>query len=317
MLASRRDGATLAAGVFIGAAPLWLYNLTTGGTLIAFGRNALVTEHGVNNLNIVANLWAALGSFAVLLDGRYFWFLGKQLANSANIVIFTVSALACALLERRQPAWRMGLALVGAVMAVIVALSAFTVSGIWATHLYILFPLPQMVMAAGIILTAEALAGKRPTLGAVLAALLAVGVMAANVRLDLAYHSELARSHGLSRFSDAIYDLAAWLEARAPLSVYAVDWGIQKNVQILTQGRVNPIEISGFAGEPAQDFVRRAEEALRTPGAVYVMHSREDTVFELYPLFQATADRLGVRLRIVDATHDQSGAPVHVIWARE
>ena len=92
----------------------------------------------------------------------------------------------------------------------------------------------------------------------------------------------------------------------------------QKNVQILTQGEVNPMEISGFAGEPAEAFVRRAEQALLDPSTrSYVFHSKEDTVYELYPAFQATADRLGVRIKIIEAFRDRSGAPVHVIWARE
>ena len=88
-------------------------------------------------------------------------------------------------------------------------------------------------------------------------------------------------------------------------------------MQILTQGRVNPIEISGYAGEPPEAFVRRAEQALADPAAVYILHSKEDTVYDLYPTFQATADRLGYKLKIIDATRDQSGAPVHVMWIRE
>lgn len=312
-----RPVAMLAAGALVGAAPLWAYNLATGGTFVSFGRNALVTEHGVNNLNVPGNLWAAIESLGVLLDGRYFWFLGRQIANNANVLVFAAAAVLCVLLARRQPAWRMGLGLAGTIIALIVAQSAFTVSGIWATHLYILFPWPQMVMAAGMVLAADALAGQRRVLAAGLAAVLCLGAMLASVRADLAYQAELERSRGLSRFSDAIYDLAAWLDERAPLTVYAVDWGIQKNVQILTQGRVNPIEISGFAGEPEADFVRRAEQALRTPGAIYVMHSKEDTVYELFPLFQATAERLNVRIKIIDATHDSSGAPVHVLWAQD
>ncbi len=50
---------------------------------------------------------------------------------------------------------------------------------------------------------------------------------------------------------------------------------------------------------------------------MYVLHSKEDTVYELYPTFQATADRLGVRIKIIEAIHDHSGAPVHVIWVEE
>jgi Dolichyl-phosphate-mannose-protein mannosyltransferase len=305
------------AGLLVGSAPLWLYNLATGGTLISLGRNALVTEQGVNNLDVLANLQAAVESFVVLLDGRYFWFLGGQFANRANVIGFAAAAIVCLLLIRRRPEWRAGLVLIGVLIVSIVAQSAFTVSGIWATHLYILFPLPQMVMALGVVLAAETAAGKRRWLRGALIGLLLAGGMLASWQVDMTYHAALERSRGLSRFSDAIYRLADWLDARAYGTVYAVDWGMAKNVQILTQGRVNPIEIFSFAGEPPEAFVQRAEKALLTPNAVYLLHSKEDTVYELYPTFQATADRLGVKLKIIEATRDQSGAPVHVMWIRE
>jgi hypothetical protein len=313
-----RPTVTAIAALLIGSAPLWVYNLWTGGTFISFGRNALVTEHGVSNLNVVGNLWAAVQSFGVLLDGRYFWFLGGQFANRLNIVAFVAACVVCVLLVRRRPAWRGGFGLVGALIALIVAQSAFTVSGIWATHLYILFPLPQIVVALGLILAAEALVGRGRRVAEVVVIVVAAGsLMAANLWVDARYHAALEQSRGLSRFSDAIYKLAGWLDERRFDVVYAVDWGIQKNVQILTQGRVNPIEISGYAGEPADAFVLRAEDALRRPGAVYLMHSKEDTVYDLFGTFQATAERLGYRLKIIDATRDGSGAPVHVMWVCE
>ena len=338
--------AVITAGILIGSAPLWVYNLTTGGTLTAFGRNAVVTEQGINNLNVIGNLIVAVDSFRILLDGSYFWFQGRQFANPLNVVGFAGAAAGTLLLIRRKPQWRPALVMIGTLIAVIVAESAFTVSGIWATHLYILLPLPQMVLAVAIVLLADWLAqrislvqaeeqnagGLRHRLSflaprspkwrvlaqrAVMIIALAAG-MTTNLGVDLAYHAAMVRSGGLSRFSDAIYKLADWLDAQHFDTVYAVDWGIQKNVQILTQGRVNPLEISGFGGESPAAFAQRAEKALMDPSrAVYVFHSKEDTVYELYPTFQAVADRLGVKLKIIEATRDRSGAPVHVMWVRQ
>jgi hypothetical protein len=315
--ANPRSLLPVGAGILIGSAPLWLYNLMTGGTLIALSRNVVQTEHGVSNLNVIHNLAAAVESFVVLLDGRYFWFQGGQFANHLNVVGFAAAIAAAIVLVRMRPEWRKGLFLIGLLIAVIVAESAFTVSGIWATHLYILLPLPQMAAALGIVLVADWLGQRlRWARAIVIVGALAAG-MAANYQVDVSYHAALERSRGLSRFSDAIYELSTWLDERQFGIVYACDWGIQKNVQILTQGRVNPIEIAGFAGEPEEAFVRRAEQALATPNAVYVFHSTEDTVYVLYPAFKATADRLRVRLRIIEATRDHSGAPVHVIWMKE
>lgn len=312
---------TILAGLLTGALPLIAFNLLSGGTLVSFGRNALVTEHGVNNLDVAGNLAAAVQSFIVLLDGRYFWFMGEQVANRANVVAFAAAVAASLILIRRRPQWRGGLLLIGVLIAVIVAESAFTVSGIWATHLYILLPLPQIMIALGAVLLADTLAPRLapwlPWGRAAIVVLLLGALMLASYRTDAAYYAAVERTGGLSRFSDAVYKLAEWLDKRQAGPVYAVDWGIQKNVQILTQGRVNPIELSGYAGEPPDAFVRRAEKALADHSAVFILHSKEDTVYELYGLFAATAERMGLQLKIIDATRDRSGAPVHVMWVAQ
>lgn len=314
------DGSSILAfitGFLLGSAPLWLYNVMTGGTLTSFGRNAVVTEHGVNNLNILSNLAAAADSFAILLDGRYFWFLGEQFANTVNVIGFLAVLVIAVVLVRRQPEWRAGLGLVVTLIVTIVALSAITVSGIWATHLYILLPLPQMLIGVGLVLVADTLAhGRRWLQTAIIVIALCAG-MAANYRVYASYETALVRSGGLSRFSDAGYRLADWLEMHPYTTVYAVDWGIQKNVQVLTDGRVNPVEIYGFSGEPPAAFVQRAEKALLDPSAVFILHSKEDTVYEVFALFQEAAKRAGVQLKIIDATRDRSGAPVHVMWVAE
>jgi len=217
------------------------------------------------------------------------------------------------ILIRRRPLWRGGLVMTGVLLAVIVAESAVTVSGIWATHLYILYPLPQMVVALGIVLAAEAL-GRRPwQQWAVIGVVLAVGMLA-NLRTDMAYHAAVERSGGLSRFSDAVYKLAGWLDAQNAPTVYALDWGIAKNVYVLTQGRVSPIEVFGYAGASSDDLDQRLERALRDRTALYILHSREDTVFELYQQFAAAAGRAGVTPRIIEAFADKSGAPIYVMW---
>jgi len=138
--------------------------------------------------------------------------------------------------------------------------------------------------------------------------------MLPDIRADMAYHADLVRSGGYSRFSDAIYSLAAWLDGRGIHQPVSVDWGMRANVQLLTQGRVNPVEIAGYAGEDPQAFRQRARSMLSRPGSVFLFHSKEDTVYERYPLFQEEAEALGVHLQIIEAFRDRSGAPVYVIW---
>lgn len=321
--ATPRNAAVLLCGLLLGAAPLILYNVQTGGTLAALGRNALQTEHGVSNLAIGRNLPAAVDSFRVLLDGSYFWFMGGQFANRLAAPAFVLAVLVAAalLLYRRRAGTaerrRAAFVFVLVVMAVTVFESAFTVSGIWATHLYILLPLPQMVVALALVLLGETLLPRRAAGQAALLALGLTVLLAGQYQTMNSYYSAVQRSGGLSRFSNATYKLAGWLDSQRITAPVAVDWGIQKNVQIVTEGRVNPVEISGFPGEAPQAFVGRAQRALADPAAIFIFHSKEDTVYPLYESFMAVANTMGVKLKITDAFRDESGAPVYVIWRRE
>jgi hypothetical protein len=349
------------AAFLLGAAPLLWYNLQTRGATLSELTGSLrqPTSYGVNNLDVVRNLGLALDALRVFLDGSYFWYLGETLRNPLSVAAFAIAALGSIALvswgarEHRRP-----LALVLLLIAIIVLQNSFTVSGIWATHLFILFPLPQVVLALCVVLAWQTamqsgdskshlegfqpglhLHGREPCPSAqadgqpqalqarfpiaslrwvirltLVLALLAV--VAGDVQVDWQYHQQLAVTGGQSRWSDGVYKLAAYLERRgAP--VVAVDWGIKSSVQILTGGRVNPLDITGFPGEAPGLFEGRSAQMLGDPKVVYVFHSREDTVYERFPAFQQVAERLGKRPRIIEAFYDRAGRPLYVLWIAE
>jgi 4-amino-4-deoxy-L-arabinose transferase-like glycosyltransferase len=344
---------TLGAAAFLlGAAPLLWYNLQTRGATLAELSASLQqpTSYGVNNLDLARNLRLALDALRVFLDGSYFWYLGETLRNPLAVPAFAITVLgSIALVAWQAREHRRPLALVLLLIALIVVQNSFTVSGIWATHLFILFPLPQVVLALCVVLGWQATARRsivglkeqrainRPAiarfsgLGSISPAIyrraiawtirlaLVLGllaVMAGDVRVDWQYHQQLAATGGQSRWSDGVYKLAAYLERRGD-PVVAVDWGIKSSVQILTGGRVNPLDITGFPEEAPGLFEGRATQMLGDPRVVYVFHSREDTVYERFPAFQQVAERLGRRLRIIEAFYDRAGRPVYVLWVAE
>src|SRR5207245_7788263 len=80
---------------------------------------------------------------------------------------------------------------------------------------------------------------------AVLVLSLFVGDLSATWR----YHASLAKFGGYGRFSDAVYALAQALDTQQITSPAALDWGMEKNIFVLTNGRVQPIEIFGYSAE--------------------------------------------------------------------
>ncbi|MCL5999815.1 MAG: hypothetical protein M1546_27715, partial [Chloroflexi bacterium] len=155
------------AGAVIGAAPLIYYNLhdllgqpfdlrNAHTFALLFRSLGEPTAYGVNNLDVFKNLEKAVADFDVFLDGSYFWYNGVPFSNVYAVPAFVISAVAGSILVWRRPEWRKWLALLAAIAAT-VFISAFTVSGLWATHLFILVPLPQMVIAAAAVWLASVL----------------------------------------------------------------------------------------------------------------------------------------------------------------
>ena len=144
-------------GLLIGAAPLIYYNLydllrqpfdlrhayTLGLLFKSLGQP---TDYGVNNLDFWANLQKAIADFNVFIDGSYFWYNGVPYSNVYAVPTFVIAVIVGSVLAFVRHEWHKWLALLAAI-AVTVLISAFTVSGLWATHLFIMLPLPQMVVA--------------------------------------------------------------------------------------------------------------------------------------------------------------------------
>ena len=272
-----------ALGVLVGAAPLVYYNARTGETLALLQAAwSSPTSYGVNNLDFLANLGARLSQFRVFLDGSYFWYNGGLHANSGALSLYLAAA---AMVLYGFGEWtparrRRGLAVL-VVMLVVNVLGAFTVSGIWATHLYILFPFPQMLAALAVV----ALWRLRPDAAAwAWAGRLAAGVLAITLaygeaRTTWDYHGDLTRPGGPGRFSDAIYALADYLDQNGVAAPAALDWGLEKNIYVLTGGRVQPAEIFGYSAEPDAGFRERVQ-ALLCDGCVFL---NVDAAYAVYP----------------------------------
>lgn len=326
-----------ALGFAIGAAPLIYYNLidllrqpfdvnnayTLGLLLRALTQP---TEYGVNNLDVLANLGKALADFDVFVDGSYFWYNGVPFSNVYAVPAFIISAAAGSALAFGRREWRKWLALL-AVIGVTVFISSFTVSGLWATHLFILLPFPQMVVAVAAVWLCQwlrrvlaprhavsRLSGILRNVAPVLlcAALLALPV-SREVWVSQQHHAKLAETGGSGRFSDAVYALAEHLDAQKIAAPIALDWGIEKTVRVLTADRVRPEEIFGFNPEPDETFMRRCRELLTDPEQHYIVLWDRFAVYNRREAFTRIAQEMGLQVTETFIAHERSGLPVYVM----
>lgn len=309
-------------GVLVGAWMPVYYNLRSAGTLETLAANLWRTSYGVENWRVLDNLGTAFDQLLVLVRGDHFWFLGGQFANPLYPPVL-VGALGTALaggavLWRRSEPWRILAGLAGIILLV-TAESAFTVSGLWPTHLYLLMPTPQ-ILAVGVVYQLGKLLRRR--LGrsglASLVGLTVVVLGLGDLSADLGYHRALAETGGWLRMSDAIYQLADRLAAESDGPVLALDWGIAAPVVVLTGARVTPVEVFFYRAQAPPELVDLLYGyASRFPHARYIFHAQEATVYDRRAEFERVAAALGRRPVLEFATRQRDGKPVHLVYRLE
>ncbi len=305
--------------VLIGAWMPVYYNLRSGGTLEVVAANLWRTSYGVENWRVLENLATAFDHLLALVRGDHFWFLGGRFGNPAYPPVLVGSlgvALAGGLvLGRRDGSWRL-LGGLGGIILLVTAQSAFTVSGLWPTHLYLLMPIPQL-LAVGVICRLGSLMRGR-AFRVVLVLLAGLGLGLGDLAADLDYHRVLAETGGWLRMSDAIYRLADYLAADPDRPVFALDWGIAAPVVVLTGGRITPVELFFYQPQPPPELVDMLYGyAGRFPTARYLFHAPEATVYDRRPEFERAAAALGRRPVLEFTTRQRDGKPIHLVYRLE
>ena len=209
-------------------------------------------------------------------------------------------------------------------IGVIVGQSAVTISGLWATHLIIVLPLPYMVIGAFLVLLGKRLAatgnsvrpGLNRALRALPAAVLVGAILVADLLVDYAYHRDLGIGGGRSTFSDAVYGLSTYLDELEPdPKVVAMDWGFKRPIQLLTGERVNPIEAFGHSGKPTPEFFAGLRDLLKEPNTIYLFHDPTETAYPRFDEFVREAEAAGKTVTLEKTFSTRDGAIVHRLYS--
>lgn len=323
--------ALASAAFLLPLSPLILFNIRTSGTLTAIFGNLGRSYYGVDNSAYLPNLLTRARQVVTLLRGDHFWYLGGVFADSsapwlaAGLVLAAVFLMGWRVLRRRNgeagAGWQGGFVLPVALLALMVAQSAFTVSDLFITHYAMLLPLVPLAggLAFGDLWQARRGAAVRRCGGVIaVAALLAVLAWAGgDLWTTIRYHRALTVSGGHAAHSDASYALAGYLAESGQAAPLALDWGIDAPVRFLTAGRVSPIEVFGYERLDAADaaYAARVDTFLGRPDTLYLAHAAENTVFggRVEALAALTAER-GLTLREEARFAERSGRPLFVIY---
>jgi len=299
---------------------LW-YNLTTPGTIRMILSNLVVTSKGTNNLAFLTNFLKRVEDFRHVLSGDFFSYTGGSYANKIYVPLFIAAFLYC-LVVSFLPVKRMNKKKIGFVLVLFITLfifSCFTIGGLSPYHLLILLPLPQIVISLFIYDVVRLLRGVNSS-GRVRRglAIVPLAVTLAIVVFDLgvvkSYHVAMNETGGVGMFSDAIYDLADYLKDNDITTPLAVDWGFRKNIQLLTKGAVNPVEIFQYSSEPDEEFSREVFKRLSDPNNLYLFHSDQFAAFRRYEAFETVVRQANKAIQLERTFYQRDGTPVYYVY---
>ena len=144
-------------------------------------------------------------------------------------------------------------------------------------HTILLWPLPQMVVGIAFAAASRRLGRVAiPALAAALAVMMGWGLAVTN-----GYYSQIVRNGGSREWSDAIFPLSRYFSKVPAHEIFAADWGILDSLRLLNRGRL-PLGLVGLSGDdgtvPAAEQARLVKLISR-PDNLFVTHTTQYVVF--------------------------------------
>ena len=334
------EGCAASIGLIVGLLPLLVFNLISGGTLLSESGAVIATEHGA-----MGNLSGRIDHFRAVLTGRnHLWYLGGSAANMLWEWAISLSAIVILVrsLEGRSGS-RSGLALLVTLFLGLVQVPFTpTVAGMFPHHLAVFAPLWVVLVAVAFDSTMSIFnfrMGDNPdlkvietgtstrhpmkhlfhfgwiprclnVLGMTLLCLALLALVGRDLQVNLFYHRVLRQSGGEGPHSAAIYLLVDELETRHPSMVVALDWGFAPQLRYLTGDRIIPHDVFGYTPEVDHGlFAHRMDPLLATPGAVFVDHWPNETLFPRRQAFERAAAAKGFDVERQAIISSRTGAP--------
>lgn len=299
----------------LGLSPFLLFNWQTGATFNHFLGTLGKSYYGVENTDYLTNLatrWSQIGDF---LRGDHFWYLGGNmvdlLARPVWLLGFVIILLVLILRrnDHHQRAFALRALFFYAYFALLLIQTPLTPTALWYTHLAFFSPILALGAATAWDLLFRQFSRKVALAMALVFALL---IGASSLCADIGYHRALAATGGYSDHSDASYRLTDELLAEGISSPYALDWGFDAPVILISQGAVNPVEIFGYEpyDRPDEGFEERVRPLLQDPTTVFLLHAPDRTNFPgRRQALEAVAAEMSVRLETIAVIRERSGAP--------
>jgi hypothetical protein len=135
-----------------------------------------------------------------------------------------------------------------------------------------------------------------------------------DLHTNIKMHATLGKVGGESPHTDAIYTLANHLDIMRPQNTVALDWGFAPQVQFLTNERIKPQEIFGFAEKTDTGFVERLDRFYPDNDTVYILHTEDKSFINRRTDFVLYTSSRGRHLQNIGTISQSSGTPIFEIF---
>ncbi len=231
---------------------------------------------------------------------------GNRLLDATWMPWALVAALAVLPFTART-SMRRGLLFAAVFCVAAVVLMLPVESGGSVHHLALIYPFPQLFVAASLSSMAATLARmSRAHRERMIVFGFACVLVLTNLRTVMQQYGQILQFGGTPSWTEAIYELYDTLEQRAPSRVIVLDWGIAMQLRLLSRDGLTIKE----APQPVDEgkyFVETVEQGLREPETVFVGY--EPLVATVNPgtreLLDQAARKEGRRLRRVAQIRDR------------
>lgn len=306
------------------------YSLTSQfGTIKYIFEHFAKTQCSVNNAHYFFNLKMRIQDFIGWLEskspllGQGGWYkrtpLNEISINPLSPYIFMISFVWLLFVSVANKTYfsRKRIIFILILFTFILLQSPFTLSALTGPHLFILYPLIQIIEGMAFIdmLTFFKKSNVIFISVSVSCILISFLLLESNVTLNNNY-LYFKRTGGTGNNSDAIFSLVNYLKSNKIYKPIVMDWGISHNLVFLSEGRINPVAPDYVEGGHSKEaFIAQCIQSLKDNNT-YIYHSLSfSNRPEIHSIFNELVTNRGKVLYQEKVFYQRDGYPVYVVYS--
>lgn len=304
------------------------YNLISNFATVRFIiEHFLYTRDKINNIEYFSNFISRLRNFGLWLNGS--WSLLEQggwnnrtpikdiFTNSISQGLFLWSFIYLTLTAffKKSHYARKRVLFILLLFLMILLQSPFTLSTLAGPHLFILYPLIQMIIALAFVDIIINFKTNKIMLGLIVAVFFVFIFKECSTTLNNNY-LYFNKTGGTGNNSNSIYSVSKYLEDKQIYKPAAMDWGIYHNLIFLSQGKVTP-EVFDYveAGIDKEIFVAELKNLLEKPNT-YIFHADEfSNRQDVYSIFREACRESGKSIIKEKIFYQKDGRAIFILYS--